>query len=121
MESQLETKLLHDRKHGLSTLDAQWLLNQLRACAWPPSAAPGEQVPADYHFQQAVEALQRSNLWKTNENVQQWMTNTWLNMSKVIITLFECSNRMFFSLFFTQFTEMGYSRDQQWSRGHEQN
>ncbi len=73
-----------DRKHGLSTSDSEWLLDQLRACAWAPSAAPGEQVPSDHHFRQAVDVLQRSNLWKTNENVRQWLTNTctWLNMSE---------------------------------------
>ncbi len=73
-----------DRKHGLSTLDSAWLLDQLRVCAWTPSAAPGEQVPSDHHFQQAVDVLQRSNLWKNNENVRQWLTNTctWLNMSE---------------------------------------
>ena len=90
-----------DRKHGLSTLEAEWLLNQLRACAWAPSAAPGEGVPADYYFQQAVEALQHSNLWKTNENVRQWVTSTWLSMSKVIntCTIRECSIYLFTFLY----------------------
>ena len=63
-----------DRKHGLSTLDAEWLLVQHRSCAWAPSAAVDEQVPADHHFRQAIEVLQCSNLWKTNENVRQWIT-----------------------------------------------
>lgn len=77
-----------DRKHGLSTSDAEWLLDQLRACAWAPSVALGEQLPPDHHFQQVVASLKQSNLWKTNENVRQWVNNTWLSTSKVNISMY---------------------------------
>ena len=72
-----------EKKHALSTSDADSLLDHLRACAWAPSADPDEGLPYDHHLQEAVAELQRSHLWKTNEYVQQWLNNTWLNMSEV--------------------------------------
>ena len=78
---------IRDKNHKLSASDAEWLLCQLRACAWAPSSTPDEQVPVDHHFQQAVAVIQQSNLWKTNESVRQWVTNTWLKVSKVCIIM----------------------------------
>ena len=80
---QVWERWIRDKNHGLSASDAEWLLSQLRACAWAPSCTPDEQVPVDHHFQQAVAVMQQSNLWKTNESVRQWVTNTWLKVSKV--------------------------------------
>ena len=74
-----------DHKHGLNPDEGQWLLDQLRNCAWAPSACPDEGVPTDHHFQQAVKALQSSNLWKTNDDLRQWLNGTWLKMSKVYV------------------------------------
>ena len=74
-----------DHKHGLNPDEGQWLLDQLRTCAWAPSACPDKGVPTDHHFQQAVKALQSSNLWKTNDDVRQWLNGTWLKMSKVYV------------------------------------
>lgn len=74
---------VRDKKHGLSSEDAEWLLDQLRACAWAPSADPSAKEPQDYHFKQATDALKRSNLWKKNEHVRAWLSNTWLNTSEV--------------------------------------
>ena len=42
-----------DSKHGLSALDSECLLDQLRACAWAPSPTPNENVPPHHHYQQA--------------------------------------------------------------------
>ena len=70
------------KKHGLSTSDADLLLSQLRACAWAPSSSD-EHMPIDHHFQLAVTTMKQSNLWKSNDNVRQWVTNTWLSVSKV--------------------------------------
>ena len=78
-----------DHKHGLHPGEGEWLLDQLRACAWAPSAHPNEELPLDYHFQEAVKVLQSSNLWKTNNNVRQWLNGTWLKMSKVYM---QCSS-----------------------------
>ena len=72
-----------DTKHGLSSTDSEWLLDQLRACAWAPSANADEGLKSDHHYQQAVRALKSSNLWKSNQQVSQWLTSTWLSMPKV--------------------------------------
>ena len=74
---------VHDKKHGLSGEDAEWLLDQLRAWAWAPLADPRSKEPRDHHFKQARNALKSSKLWKKNEHVQTWVSNTWLNMSEV--------------------------------------
>ena len=72
-----------DHKHGLNPDDGQWLLDQLQTCARAPLVRQDEGVPTDHHFQQAVKALQSSNLWKTNDDVRQWLNGTWQKMSKV--------------------------------------
>ena len=72
-----------DSKHGLSALDSEFLLDQLRACAWAPSPTPDEQLPSHHHYQQAVEVLKSSNLWKNNKQLREWLTNTWLSMPEV--------------------------------------
>ena len=81
---------VREKKHALSTSDADSLLDHLRACAWAPSADPDEGLPYDHHFQEAVAELQRSHMWKTNEYVQQWLNNTWLNMSEVCKNWYTC-------------------------------
>ena len=72
-----------DTKHGLSSTDSEWFLDQLRAFAWAPSANADEGLKSDHHYQQAVQALKSSNLWKSNQQVSQWLTSTWLSMPKV--------------------------------------
>ena len=46
-----------------------FLIMQLRACAWAPSADPCSKEPQDHHFKRAMNALKSSNLWKKNEDV----------------------------------------------------
>lgn len=77
-----------DSKHGLSSVDAEWLLDQLRACAWAPSTTPGEKLPLDHHYQQAVSVLKSSNVWKNNSSVSQWLTGTWLSKPEVSFIVF---------------------------------
>lgn len=72
-----------DHKHSLNQSEGEWLLDQLRVCAWAPSANPDEGLPPDHHFQEVVKVLQSSNLWKTSDSVRQWLNGTWLKMSKV--------------------------------------
>jgi len=72
-----------DGSHGLNSAEQDWLLNQLRACAWAPSADPEESLPSDHHYQEAVATLQSSDLWKNNRQVFTWLMNTWLSMPKV--------------------------------------
>ena len=72
-----------DHKHNLTSSQAADLLDLLRACAWAPSTAPDEQLPKDHYFQQAVIALQGSEVWKGNGQVQHWFSNTWLTVAEV--------------------------------------
>ena len=67
-----------DRKHQLSAEDGKVLLDLLRTCAWAPSADE-EDVPYNYYFQKAVETLKESKIWKSNEYVRQWLSNTWFS------------------------------------------
>ena len=82
-----------DHKHGLNPSEGEWLLDQLRVCAWAQSAHPDEGLPPDHHFQEAVKVLQSSNLWKTNDNVRQWLNGTWLKMSKVPLHTRICTHK----------------------------
>ena len=50
----------------------------LRDSAW---ASSGEKGALDYHYQQAVEGLQSSPIWKkVIVDVQQWINNNWLKI-----------------------------------------
>ena len=40
---------MKDGTHGLSS-EKEWLLDQLRACAWAPSANPSDRVQPDHHY-----------------------------------------------------------------------
>ena len=56
---------IKDKKHGLSPTDGKILIGLLRSCAW---ASPGSgDLPVDCHFQQAVDKLQKTNVWKSNQ------------------------------------------------------
>ena len=79
---------IKDKKHGLSPTDGEILLGLLRACAW---ASPGsDDSPVDYHFQQAVDKLQKANFWKGNQQVRDWLNAKWLPFSEVR-NLFMCA------------------------------
>ena len=72
-----------DSTHGLSSSEKDWLLDQLRACAWAPSADSSDGQHLDHYYQKAVTTLKSSNLWKNNQQVSTWLTTTWLSMPKV--------------------------------------
>ena len=72
-----------DRKHGLSERSAATLLDLLRDCANAPVNSMIENEPADYLFKQALERLKTSDIWKNNEQVQQWLSTTWLSCPKL--------------------------------------
>ena len=48
--------------------------DQVQACAWAPSGNADEGLKSYHHNQQAVQALKSSNLWKSNQQVSQWLT-----------------------------------------------
>lgn len=68
-------------KHGLSGEESETLLSLLRDCAGAPPCDDG-QHPEDYHYQLAVDRLQRSAVWQ-HETVEQWLTTKWLNIPQV--------------------------------------
>ena len=77
-----------DHKHGLTSSDADVLLDLLRACAWAPSATPDEDGLKDRNFKVAVDNMKKSNVWKQSQQVQQWLTQIWLSVAKVTMYIF---------------------------------
>ena len=78
---------IKDKKHGLSPTDGEILLGMLRNCAW---ASPGSDgLPADCHFQQAVDKLQKTSVWNGNQQVRDWLNAKWLPFPQV--SLFMCA------------------------------
>ena len=71
-----------DKKHELSPVDAEILLDHLRACAWAPSNDNDSELPLDYNYQQCVKVMQSTNLWKRNQHVRDWIDGTWLKSCK---------------------------------------
>ena len=53
----------------------------LRACAW---ASPGEDgKDRDYYYQQHMNTLVTSRVWKQNPQVVQWLNGAWLKCPQV--------------------------------------
>ena len=73
----------NQRKHGLSDSDKESLLHLLRECAFAPSASPESGLPGDALYQQAVEDLKNSTVWKSNNDVREWLDTNWLPISQV--------------------------------------
>ena len=89
------TRWVHDRKHGLSASDGEALLSMLRACAW---ASPGEDgKDRDYYYQQYLNTLVNSQVWKQNPQVAQWLNGVWLKCPQVHV---HCMLQIFSSIFF---------------------
>ena len=74
-----------DHKHDLTSSDADVLLDFFQACVRAPSATPDEDGLKDQNFKVAVDNIKKSNLWKQNQQVQQWLTLICLPVAKVTI------------------------------------
>ena len=72
-----------DSKHRLNEVQAATILDLLRDCANAPVNTAVENQPADYLFKQALECLTASDTWKSNKQVQQWLSTTWLSCPKL--------------------------------------
>lgn len=72
-----------DRKHGLSSDDAEVLLSLLRDCAHAPSPTALD-LPVDHHYQQHVDNLKKSRIWQHNQQVQEWLETKWFSSPKVL-------------------------------------
>lgn len=72
-----------DHHHNLDASQAEQLLVLLRNCARASSPAQDENLSIDHYYQCALKVLKDSNIWKENDQVQHWMTSTWLPVAKV--------------------------------------
>ena len=69
-----------DHKHGLSPVEAENLLDSLRACAWAP---PVDGNDPGLQYRVAVDSLKKSSAWKNHLAVRNWLTNKWLSIPEV--------------------------------------
>lgn len=77
-----------DHKHGLTKDESEILLDLLRTCAQaPPPSIHDEEKQQDYHYNQALDSLKASQVWKSNAQVSKWLTNTWLSIPQVSLLL----------------------------------
>ena len=76
---------IKDHKHGVSTEEADKLLEVLRACAWAPPAEEDEKLPFDHHYKTAVSKLKESDAWIDNPQVKAWLLSKWLSNPKVML------------------------------------
>ena len=94
-----------DHKHGLSSVEAEDLLQLLRACAW---ACPGDSNDEGVHYRTALRNLKSSHVWQNNPQVRQWLESKWLPISKVnsifththVQTIVQTSHRNYTVTFF---------------------
>ena len=70
-----------DRKHGLTSEEADELLAELRACAWAPPGKEGNET--GMYYKDAVKHLKESKVWQDHSCVQLWLSTTWLSIPKV--------------------------------------
>ena len=68
-----------DHKHGLSSAEAEELLDLLHTCAWAPpvDSDPGLQ------YCTGVSQLKDSPVWNNHLTVRQWFSNKWLSIPEV--------------------------------------
>ena len=71
-----------ERKHGVTTTDADTLLSFLRDIANSPSPTSPD-LPLDYHYQKHVDSLKSGNIWKKNLQLREWLENKWLSCPQV--------------------------------------
>ena len=72
---------IKERKHGLSNEDGSLLLGLLRTCANAPPDFTAHD--SDHKYHEAVEALKKSQVWKCNKHVREWLQPTWLSVPQV--------------------------------------
>lgn len=75
---------MKDNKHGVSTEEAEKLLEVLRACAWAPPAEEDEKLPFDHHYKAAVSQLKETDAWIDNPQVKAWLLSKWLPNPQVM-------------------------------------
>ncbi len=73
-----------DHKHGLSPVEAEELLDLLRACAWAP---PVDGDDPGLQYRTAVSHLKNSSTWKNHLAVREWLSNKWLSIPEVHVQI----------------------------------
>ena len=63
-------------------MEADTLLELLRACAWAP---PGDGDDPGELYKQAVKDLKASQVWRKHQCVRLWLSNIWLSIPMVCI------------------------------------
>ena len=59
------------------------LLSLLRICANAPPSSDST-LPKDSNYQQALNDLKASDVWKSNSDVRDWLRKKWLPIAQVI-------------------------------------
>ena len=67
----------------LSPDEGDTLLSLLRDIAQAPSPT-AENLPLDHNYHQHVDNLKKSNVWKKNHLVQEWLEGKWLSSPQVV-------------------------------------
>ena len=70
---------MKDRKHDLAPADGEILLNLLRKAAFAPPTSTGGK---EFYFE-AIKQLKRSEIWKLNPKVRDWLEGRWLCIPEV--------------------------------------
>jgi len=70
-------------KNGLTKEEGEKLLDLLRDCAWAEGGDEMNMMTVDEQYRNAVKRLKDSTIWKMHNNVQDWLTNTWLCIPQV--------------------------------------
>ena len=71
-----------ERKHGLSSSDAETLLVLLRNCAWAPLATESG-LSSDHYYREEVDKLKKSKIWSKNQQVREWLESKWFSIPQV--------------------------------------
>jgi len=79
----------------LSDQQAQGLLELLRDCANAPPVMEIDNLgkdlcyhrQPDYYYLKALDYLQKSDIWKGNVSVRNWLTTTWIPVAQVELFL----------------------------------
>jgi len=82
-----------ERKHGLTTDNADTLLSFLRDIANSPSPTSPD-LPVDHHYKEHVDSLKSGNIWRNNLQLQEWLQKTWLSCPEVHNYMVKCCFEM---------------------------
>jgi len=67
---------VRDKHHNLTGYEEEILLDHLHACAWASSNDSDPELDQDHEYQKCVEVLKRTNIWKQNKQVHDWIEGT---------------------------------------------